>query len=163
RIGEGCRIFLEIGPTAILQSYLTDAVRAAKVDGRVLATLTRKPVEGDPFPAIAADCHVAGYDFTHSSLFDGTADPRGLPLYSWDRQSFWFGLTPEAADQVNPRLDHPLLGFRRRGPLPCWINHLDEQVLPWISDHAIEGLPVLPAAAILEMACAAAKEQWPDA
>jgi acyl transferase domain-containing protein/NADPH:quinone reductase-like Zn-dependent oxidoreductase/NAD(P)-dependent dehydrogenase (short-subunit alcohol dehydrogenase family)/acyl carrier protein len=160
---EGYRIFLEIGPTAILHSYLTDALRAAKVDGRVLATLSRKPFAGDPFPAIAANCHVSGYDFTQSSRFDGTADPLGLPLYPWDRQSFWFGLTAEGADQVNTRLEHPLLGFRQRGPVPWWINHLDEQVLPWIGDHAIEGVPVLPAAGILEMAFAAARAQWPDA
>ncbi|MGA7865500.1 MAG: SDR family NAD(P)-dependent oxidoreductase [Stellaceae bacterium] len=160
---EGYRIFLEIGPTAILQSYLTDALRAAKVDGRVLATLSRKPSDDDPFPAIAANCHVSGCDFTKSPLFDGIADPRGLPLYPWDRQSFWFGLTAEAADPVNPPFEHPLLGFRQRGPVPWWINHLDDQVLPWIGDHAIEGVPVLPAAGILEMACAAARAQWPDA
>ncbi len=160
---EGYRIFLEIGPTAILQSYLTDALRATKVDGRVLATLSRKPFDGDPFPAIAANCHVAGYDFTQSPRFDGIADPRGLPLYPWDRQSFWFGLTAEGADPVNTPFEHPLLGFRQRGPVPCWINHLDEQVLPWIGDHAIEGVPVLPAAGIIEMACAAARGQWPDA
>ena len=160
---EGYRIFLEIGPTAILQSYLTDALRAAQVDGRVLATLSRKPFDGDPFPAIAANCHVAGYDFTQSPRFDGMADPRGLPLYPWDRQRFWFGLTAEGADPANPPFEHPLLGFRQRGPVPCWINHLDEQVLPWIGDHAIEGVPVLPAAGILEVACAAARVQWPDA
>src|SRR5215831_1830703 len=162
-IENGFRIFLEIGPTAILQSYLTDALRTAKVEGRVLATLSRKPCDVDPFPAIAASCYVAGYDFTQSAAFDGMDDPRGLPLYPWDRQSFWFGLTAEAADLVNPPFEHPLLGFRQRGPAPCWINHLDEQVLPWIGDHAIEGVPVFPAAAILEMACAAAKAQWPDA
>ena len=160
---EGYRIFLEIGPTAILQSYLTEALRASKVDGRVLATLSRKPFNGDPFLAIAANCHVAGYDFTQSSRFDGMADPRGLPLYPWDRQSFWFGLTAEGADPANMPFEHPLLGFRQRGPVPCWINHLDEQVLPWIGDHAIEGMPVLPAAGMLEMACAAARLQWPDA
>ncbi|HEX3523857.1 MAG TPA: beta-ketoacyl synthase N-terminal-like domain-containing protein, partial [Stellaceae bacterium] len=160
---EGYRIFLEIGPTAILQSYLTDALRAAKVDGRVLATLSRKPFDGDPFPTIAASCHVSGYDFTQSPRFDGMADPRGLPLYPWDRQSFWFGLTAEGADPVNTPFEHPLLGFRQRGPVPCWMNHLDEQVLPWIGDHAIEGVPLLPAAGILEMACAAARGQWPDA
>jgi phthiocerol/phenolphthiocerol synthesis type-I polyketide synthase C len=160
---EGYRIFLEIGPTAILQSYLTDALRAAKVDGRVLTTLSRKPFDGDPFSTIAANCHVAGYDFTQSPLFAGMADPRGLPLYPWDRQSFWFGLTAEGADPVNAPFEHPLLGFRQRGPVPCWINHLDEQVLPWIGDHAIEGVPVFPAAGVLEMACAAARVQWPDA
>ena len=149
---EGYRIFLEIGPTAILQSYLTDALRAAKVDGRGLATLSRKPSDDDPFPAIAANCHVSGCDFTRSPFFRGIADPRGLPLYPWDRQSFWFGVTAEAADPVNPLFEHPLLGFRQRGPVPWWINHLDDQVLPWIGDHAIEGVPVLPAAGILEMA-----------
>jgi phthiocerol/phenolphthiocerol synthesis type-I polyketide synthase C len=162
-IGEGYRIFVEIGPSAILQSYLTDGLRATKVEGRVLASLSRKPVDDDPFPAIAARCHVAGYDLTESSFFDGPADPRGLPLYPWDRQKFWFDKTVEAADPVNPSFDHPLLGFRQRSPVPCWLNHLDEQVLPWIGDHAVEGMPVLPAAAIVEMALAAARWRWPDA
>jgi phthiocerol/phenolphthiocerol synthesis type-I polyketide synthase C len=162
-IGDGYRIFLEIGPTAILQSYLTDGLRAAKVDGRVLASLSRKQGDEDPFPAIAAHCHVAGYDLSRSPCFDGSADPRGLPLYPWERQSFWFDKTVEAVDPVNPPFDHPLLGFRQRSPVPCWLNHLDEQVLPWLGDHAVEGMPVLPAAAILEMALAAAKWRSPDA
>ena len=162
-IAEGYRIFLEIGPSAILQSYLTDALREAKVDGRVLASLLRKPVEGDPFPAIAAHCYVAGYDFTVSPCFDGPADPHRAPLYRWERQRFWFDKTVEAVDPVNPPFDHPLLGFRQRSPVPCWLNHLDEQVLPWIGDHAVEGMPVFPAAAILEMALATAKWRWPDA
>jgi acyl transferase domain-containing protein/NADPH:quinone reductase-like Zn-dependent oxidoreductase/acyl carrier protein len=162
-IGEGYRIFLEIGPTAILQSYLSDGLRTAKADGRVLASLSRKGVDDDPFPAIAARCHIAGYDLTASPYFEGAADPRRLPLYPWDREKFWFDMTVEAADPVNPPFDHPLLGFRQRGPVPCWLNHLDEQVLPWIGDHAVEGMPVLPAAAILEMALAAARWRWPDA
>ncbi|MBV9310309.1 MAG: type I polyketide synthase, partial [Solirubrobacterales bacterium] len=162
-ISEGFRIFIEIGPTAILQSYLSDALRTAQTDGRVLTSLSRQPVDEDPFPAIAAHCYVAGYDFTRSSYFDGPADPRGLPLYPWDRRRFWFGMTAEAADLVNPSFDHPLLGFRQHSPVPCWLNYLDEQVLPWIGDHAIEGMPVLPAAAIVEMALAAAQWQWPDA
>lgn len=160
-IDEGFRIFVEIGPMPILQSYLKDALGAA--EGRVLASLSRKPVGGDPFSAIAARCHVAGYDFTRSSFFDGPADPRKLPLYPWDRQRFWFGTTVEASDPVNFPFDHPLLGFRQHGPVPCWLNHVDEQVLPWLADHAIEGVPVLPAAGIVEMAVAAAWWQWPDA
>jgi phthiocerol/phenolphthiocerol synthesis type-I polyketide synthase C len=162
-IDEDFRVFLEIGPAAILQSYLTDGLRAAKIEGRVLASLSRKPTDDDPFPAIAARCHVAGYDFAQADCFDGPADPRGLPLYPWDRQKFWFDITSEGADPVNPPFDHPLLGFRQHGPLTCWINHLDEQVVPWIGDHAVEGVPVLPGAAVVEIALAAAKWRWPDA
>ncbi|HYZ39044.1 MAG TPA: acyltransferase domain-containing protein, partial [Stellaceae bacterium] len=162
-VNEGHRIFVEIGPLPILQSYLNDALRAVKTEGRVLATLSRKPVDQDPFPAIAAHCYVAGFDLAKSPCFSAEADPRGLPLYPWDRQRCWFGISAEASDPVNPPFDHPLLGFRQRGPIRGWLNHLDAHVLPWIADHAIEGMPVLPAAAVVEMALAAAKHQWPDA
>ena len=162
-IGEGHRIFLEVGPRAILQSYLTDGLRSAEVQGRVLASLSRGQDDQDPFPAIAAHCHVAGYDWTSSSSFDGPSDPRGLPLYPWNRERCWFAPTTETHDLVDPTFDHPLLGFRQPGATVCWLNHLDEQVLPWISDHAIEGVAVLPAAAILEMALATARWRWPDA
>ncbi|HJU19416.1 MAG TPA: type I polyketide synthase, partial [Stellaceae bacterium] len=162
-VAEGHRIFVEIGPHPILQSYLNDGLRAAAVQGRVLASLSRKEREDDPFPPIAAHCHVAGYDLAASTGFDGAADPRGLPLYPWDRERFWFDKTVEALDAANPPFDHPLLGFRQRGPMPFWINHLDAEVVPWIGDHAIEGVPVLPAAAVVEIALAAARSRWPDA
>ncbi len=162
-IGEGHRVFLEVGPRAILQSYLTDGLRSAEVQGRVISSLSREQDDVDPFPAIAAHCHAAGYDWTSSASFDGPADPRGLPLYPWNRERFWFAVTTEAPDLVNPPFDHPLLGFRQRGATASWLNHLDEQVLPWISDHALEGVAVLPAAAVLEMALAAARWRWPDA
>jgi len=35
--------------------------------------------------------------------------------------------------------------------------------LPWLGDHVVEGLPVLPAAAVLEMALAATRARRPDA
>jgi len=159
----GHRIFLEIGPRAILQSYLTDGLRSAEVQGRVLTSLSRDRGADDPFPAMAAHCHAAGYDWTTAASFDGPADPRGLPLYPWNRERFWFAVTTEASDLVNPPFDHPLLGFRQKGGVASWLNHLDEQVLPWIADHAVEGVPVLPAAAVLEMALAAARWRWPDA
>src|SRR5262249_36536354 len=133
-VGDGYRIFLEIGPRAILQSYLNDGLRSAEVQGRVLASLSKEPVDNDPFPAIAARCYAAGYDWASTATFDGPADPRGLPLYSWTRERFWFAATTEALELVNPPFDHPLLGFRQQTTPSSWINHLDEQVLPWIAD-----------------------------
>ena len=161
-IGEGYRIFVEIGPNGILHSYLADALRMAETEGRVIASLSRDDGDGDPFPALAARCYVAGYDLPGASRFDGRSDPRGVPLYPWQRQSFWFDKTVEANDPASPPFDHPLLGFRQHGPAPHWLNHLDDQVLPWIADHAVDGMGVLPAAAILEIAFAAARWRWPE-
>ena len=106
---------------------------------------------------------MAGHDITAAARFDGPADPRGLPLYCWDRARCWFERTVENANPVDPIFDHPLLGFRQPAPLPFWLNHLDPDLLPWLADHAVEGIPVFPAAAVLEMALATARIRRPDA
>jgi phthiocerol/phenolphthiocerol synthesis type-I polyketide synthase C len=159
----GCRIFVEIGPNPVLQAYLKDALRAADVEGRVLATLARKGGGIDPFAAIAARCHVAGGGIAAGEGFDGACDPAGLPLYPWQRERFWFARTIEDIRVVDPPFEHPLLGFRQPGPVAAWLNHLDPARVAWLADHAIEGVPVLPAAAVLEMALAAARLRRPDA
>src|SRR5216684_182032 len=131
-VDAGFRLFVEIGANPVLQSYLHDALRTAEGQGQVLATLSRKQGSEDPFPEIAARCHVAGHDISAAERFDGPADLCGLPLYPWQKQRFW-------------------------------LNHLDPEVLPWLADHAIEGVPVLPATAVLEMALAAAWLRRPEA
>ena len=143
-------------------AVLSDRCAARGGSGWARACQSLAQADDDPFPAIAARCHVAGYDFTSSPSFDGPADPRGLPLYPWDRQSFWFDLTAEAPDPATRPSTIRFSAFVS-AVRPCWLNHLDEQVLPWIADHAIEGMPVLPAAGMLEMALAAARLRWPDA
>lgn len=162
-VKDGFRIFVEIGPNPVLQAYLHDALRAGETQGRVLATLSRKQNDGDPFLALAAKCHVAGCDMTDAARFDGAADPRGLPLYPWQRERFWFENTVEDIRLTNSPFEHPLLGYRQEGPVPFWVNHLDAETLPWLADHAVEGVPVLPGAAVLEMAAAAARAQRPMA
>ena len=162
-IADEFRIFVEIGPNPILHSYLKDGLRNAQAEGRVLATLSQNDAGIDPFPGIAALAYVSGYDWPSTPRFEGPANPRGLPLYLWDRQRFWFEKTVETAEILDPPFDHPLLGFRQRGLAPVWSNHLDQQVLPWIGDHVVEGLAIFPASAIIETTLAAARWRWPDA
>ncbi len=162
-IADGYRIFVEIGPRPVLLPYLREALRAVESAGHSIATLDRRAVSADPFPAIAARLHVAGHDMSQAAWLDGPSDPCGLPLYPWQRQRYWFPRTAEAVEQVNPVRDHPLLGFRRDGPVPSWRNHLDTTLFPFLADHAIDGVPVLPAAAIIDMALAAARTRYPDA
>jgi acyl transferase domain-containing protein len=129
----------EIGPNPVLQGYLHDALRAAETQGRALGTLSRKQTDGDPFPALAAQCHVAGYDITGAARFDGAANPRGLPLYPWQRERFWFEHTVENLGLIDPPFEHPLLGYRQAGPVRGWVNHLDPETLTWLADDAVEG------------------------
>ena len=165
-VAAGHRIFVEIGASPVLQSYLHDALACRlRCEGRAVLGDAGQEGKLTPTrsPAIAARCHVAGHDLGEAPWFDGPSDPRGLPLYPWQRERFWYETTVEGPDLVNPQFAHPLLGFRNPGPLPSWLNHLDREVLPWLADHAIEGVPVLPAAAVVEMALAAARFRRPDA
>jgi len=162
-IADGYRLFVEIGPNPVLLSYLREALHAAEPVGRVIVTLDRQDSANDPFPAMAARLHVAGYDIAGSDWFDGPNDPRGLPLYPWQRERFWFDRTVEAVEQANPIFDHPLLGFCQSGAPKSWLNHLDTTLFPFLADHRVDGIPVLPAAAIIDMALAAARTCSPDA
>jgi phthiocerol/phenolphthiocerol synthesis type-I polyketide synthase C len=156
-ISDGYRIFVEIGPNPVLLPYLREALRGSRPAGQAIATLNRRTVSGDPFLPIVARLYVAGHDISGSPWFVGPDDVRGLPLYPWQRERCWFGRTVEALEQVNPILDHALLGFRQNGPIPSWLNHLDTTLFPFLADHRVDGVPVLPAAAIIDMALAAAR------
>jgi acyl transferase domain-containing protein len=162
-IEAGARIFLEVGPQPVLQSFLRDALKRAGHVGQVLRSLSREPASVDPFAAIAASCHVAGAGLDRATLFDGPATPRGLPAYPWQRQKYAAPRTVEAVELVNLMREHPLLGFRDPASNAVWLSHLSTTLEPWLADHAVDGTAVLPAAAMIDMALAAARAHHPDA
>lgn len=162
-IASDIRIFIEIGPHPILQSYLRDGLRAADVDGRVLSTLSRTQSSVDPFLKIAGLCYVAGYNLAAHSDFAGPCDIAGLPRYPWQKERFWYQPTSDGLALSAPFHDHPLLGFRWRSDATEWTQLLDLERLPWLEDHAVEDIAILPATAMLEIALAVAHTRQPDA
>ncbi|WP_052401428.1 type I polyketide synthase [Muricoccus aerilatus] len=164
---HGAGLVIEIGPHPILQSYLREAMRAAKSSAPVLASLSRRDPPGDPVPAIADRATALGADPRRAPSFAGPALRRGLPPTSYARARHWFPATPEAARLHDPVLDHPLLGFRRdagpEGGAALWTRALDTDLMPWLADHRLGEDAVLPAAAMAEMALAAAALRFPEA
>ncbi len=162
-IARGARLFLEIGPNAVLQSYLRETARAAGVEAANLATLSKRDVEGaDPFPAIADRAFLAGADPRGAPCFAGPAERR-LPLTPFDRRPTRHPVTQEGARLTDPERDHPLLGFRRGQEPGLWTVTLDTTLEPWLADHRLGPDAVLPAAAMLDMALAAGRARQPEA
>ncbi|QJU57632.1 polyketide synthase [Sphingomonas sp. AP4-R1] len=166
-VADGYRLFIEVGPHPVVQAYLNDALRAADKEGRVVTTLARRPSKHDPIAAIAARVHAAGGDIRRAPIFSGAfadeAKLRGLPRYPWQRERFWVPRTPESTDPATVPYDHPLLG-QRVGPQPLeWVRHLGLEQMPWLADHAVGGAAVMPAAAMLDLALAAARARKPAA
>jgi acyl transferase domain-containing protein/NADPH:quinone reductase-like Zn-dependent oxidoreductase/acyl carrier protein len=158
----GARLFVEIGPTPVLQSYLRESLREDTAEAAVLPSLSRRDPPGDPFPAIADRAVARGADPRGGSAFAGPAE-RALPLSPFARSATWFPRTVESARLTDPVRDHPLLGTRQGADPGVWTAFLDTEVMPWLADHRLLGEAVLPAAGMAEMALAAAAALHPEA
>jgi malonyl CoA-acyl carrier protein transacylase len=80
-----------------------------------------------------------------------------LPTYPFQREQYWIEGHPQGLRSYAPEL-HPLLGSRLHSPLPdaqyeCVLSLTKH---PWLSDHRVQGQVLVPAAAWLETALAAA-------
>ena len=148
-------VFLEIGANAVLQGYLRATLRAAGLEAAVLPSLRRGPPTetADPFPAIADHATAHGADPRAAACFAGPAT-RDLPPSPFALRPHWFARSVESQGMVDSLAEGRLIGFRHVGAEAGeeWRRTIDTLEEPWLADHALGGQPVLPAAAMLEMA-----------
>ncbi|HYF06575.1 MAG TPA: type I polyketide synthase, partial [Acetobacteraceae bacterium] len=158
----GARLFIEIGPNPVLQSYLRESLREGAPEAVALPSLTRRDAEGDPFPPIADRATARGADPRGGPRFAGPA-ARRLPPTPFDRRRTWFPASPESARLTDAPHEHPLLGFRRDAEGALWTHWLDTEAQPWLADHRLFGEAVLPAAAMAEIFVRVAAARFPEA
>src|SRR5262249_25580580 len=83
-----------------------------------------------------------------------------LPSYAWQHERFWPASKRKPDDL--PRGVHPLLGYHiqtaaNRG-MHCWQNTIGSGRVAFLRDGRVQGSMLLPAAAYVELALAAANE-----
>ncbi|MGO3842750.1 MAG: SDR family NAD(P)-dependent oxidoreductase [Alcaligenes pakistanensis] len=154
---QGCRVFLEIGPHAILQRYIRETLTQTDVQGVVLSSLSKH----DDGPQRLLDTALRTLALLPTQLkarFPVPGSPVDLPVYPWQRERHWYKASTEGMRSIERRRVHDLLGWRLPDTELGWENVLDPMVLPWLADHKVGGAMVYPGAAYLEMALAAARE-----
>jgi acyl transferase domain-containing protein len=157
-IGLGCHVFVEIGPHAVLQRYISECLSAATVSGRVLRTLRRHDDGLARLEEAALRLHLLADQPPLTTLFPWPAAHVRLPNYPWQRERHWHPVTSEGHGLIERRRVHPLLGWRLTETPTSWENTLDAATVPWLVDHQVGAAVVLPGAAYAEMALAAARE-----
>ncbi len=157
---QGCRVFLEIGPHAVLQRYMTECLAAQGVSGRVLATLRRDEGGLARIDEAALRVQLLAETPCHGIFFPEPGQAVRLPNYPWQRERHWHPVTSEAYGLYARARVHPLLGWRIKDAAAAWENILDTAIHPWLSDHKVAEAVVLPGAAYAEMALAAAREYF---
>ncbi len=158
---DGFRIFIEIGPQAILQRYIAESLDAAGTDGTAIAIAPRRDDTAQALRIAALRATLSGATTNLAAYFPATPAPHvPLPAYPWQREDFRISATTERFGLFDRIAVHPLLGYRLRDLPAGWEVQLDPATLPMLADHRVGDAVVLPGAAYLEMAMAAAREWY---
>jgi len=151
---QGCRLFVEIGPHAILQRYVTTSLEGHG-GGRVFPLLRRGDDGLERVEKTAAALRLL---VSPPAVQLAAVPSVALPTYPWQRERHWMPATSEGYGLMRREPVHPLLGWRLKEIAIGWENVLDPAKLPWLADHKVGQATVLPGAAFAEMALAAGRE-----
>ncbi len=161
----GCTTFLEIGPGNTLLNLGRQS--APGVEGPWLASLSRRRDDTEELLESVGRLFAAGHSIHWKAIEGPNARSRvSLPTYPFRRQSY--RLEDNTAHTRSPGIilptgSHPLLGARLRSALKevQFESTYGLSQFPFLNDHRIYGLPVLPTTAGLEAAVAGGKVLLP--
>ena len=133
----------------------------ARADSDVAIVCSLRRDQGGPlrFLTSLADAWVRGVSVDWSSVYRGSGARRvSLPTYAFQRDNYWHKPLSATADLSSAGLSetgHPLLGAALApagGAGLILTGRLSLQTHPWLSDHVVMGMVLLPGTAFVEMA-----------
>ncbi|MET9499690.1 type I polyketide synthase [Streptomyces sp. NPDC006552] len=162
----GGTLFVELGPGAALTGLVEESATAAGAQATCVAALRDGRPEEQSLLAALAALFVRGVPVDLGRLLPATAPaaPVDLPTYAFDHEHYWLrtaGAATDAASLGQAAAGHPLLGAVVRLP------HSDGVVLtarlaltshPWLADHAVGGVVLVPGTGLVELAVRAGDE-----
>ncbi|MFG2877699.1 type I polyketide synthase [Streptomyces sp. NPDC048337] len=153
----GVTAALELGPDGVLSALVAGAA------GERIPTALPVLRRNRPEPAATVDAlgrlyeHGVPVDWT--AYFTGTGARRvDLPTYAFQHERYWVesaAATTDPADLGLVPTGHPLLGpavTLAGSDRSVFTSRLSLHSHPWLAAHLVHGTPVLPAAALVELA-----------
>ncbi|MBV7699708.1 type I polyketide synthase [Streptomyces sp. TRM70350] len=158
---QGVTRFVELGPdrtlTALVRSSLTEEA------GALICALRRNRPEPETAVAALAALRMAGARLDWAAALPG-ARRVPLPTYAFARQRYWLDAPSADADAAGLGLEaveHPLIGaavgVAGRDEF-LFTGRLSVRTQPWLADHAVAGVVLVPATGLLELAARAGEQ-----
>ncbi|MFI1169831.1 SDR family NAD(P)-dependent oxidoreductase, partial [Streptomyces sp. NPDC020801] len=154
---SGVTTFVEIGPggvlSALAQGCLEDAV--------TVPVLRADRAEPQAVVTAVGQLHVHGVSPDWHAFFPG-ARTVDLPTYPFQRERYWLDGIASVGDMRavgQGEAGHPLLGAAvslADGDGQLLTGRLSLHTHPWLADHAVNGVVLLPGTAFVELALTAA-------
>jgi acyl transferase domain-containing protein/NADP-dependent 3-hydroxy acid dehydrogenase YdfG/acyl carrier protein len=165
--GEGVSSFLELGPDGVLSAMVAECVEGAgggagPVPVTAAPALRAERGEARSLLEGLGEVWAHGADVDWARIFESPARPGArsvkLPLYAFQRERHWpapgVGAGDPAAVGQAPA-EHPLLGAAvALAGSEGWLftGRLSLASHPWLADHTVAGVALLPGTAFLELA-----------
>ena len=157
-----CGLFVEAGPDGALTAMAADS---AGEDVALVALLRRDRDEEHTAVSALGRIHARGHAVDWAAFFDGRGGRRvDLPTYAFEHRRYWLDAGSDAGDAAGlglVPLDHGLLGAAVRRPDSDGLlltGRLSLRSHPWLADHVVGGVVLLPGTAFVEMAIRAGDE-----
>ncbi|NUP28771.1 MAG: acyltransferase domain-containing protein, partial [Nocardia sp.] len=160
-VTAGARRFVELGPDAVLTAMTRQTLaETPDIEARstVVASARRGGSEVTQFVSALAWAHIGGLGVDWTPLFGALPARRvDLPTYAFQHQRYWAraAAVPDVRQAGMADPGHPLLGAMIRLPDTAEVvftGRLTRSGHPWLADHAVAGVALLPGAALVEMA-----------
>ncbi|WP_433498683.1 SDR family NAD(P)-dependent oxidoreductase [Sphaerimonospora sp. CA-214678] len=151
-LGEGVTL-VEVGPDGVLAGMVPDHP--------VVALLRRGRDEPRTLLTALGELHTRGVDVDWPEVFPGRVVD--LPTYAFRRRRYWLD-APPGADAAGLGLSpagHPLLGAAvtlADGDGLLFTGRLSPDAHPWLADHTIAGMAVVPGTVAADLAWHAAEQ-----
>ena len=153
------RTFIECSPHPVLNVGIQESLDDYGDDHSVVGTLRRNEGGMRRFLLSAAEAHVYGKSPNWASTFDGTGAGRiDLPTYAFQRKRYWMDPAPGFVDASSLGVgaaEHPLLGAvvaQADSDEVIFTGRLSLASHPWLADHKVHGVVLVPGAAMVELA-----------
>ena len=158
---DGYRVFAELAPHPMLTHAIERAAGALDTPVATFAAMRREQSQPNGLRDLVAGLHSSGaaIDFAVPYPSGQLVD---APLPSWTHRRFWLaGADDESAAHGGHSVSvHPLLGahvrLQEEPERHVWQAEVGTVAQPWLADHSIRDVPLLPGAAYCEMALTAA-------
>jgi acyl transferase domain-containing protein len=161
-LDDGHDVFVELSPHPVL---LPSIAQSAQVRGRettLLPSLRRDEPPHDVMLASLGALFAMGFEPAWTALHPEPRRPVRLPRYPWQRERYWLAGAGGLAPQPGESTGHPLLGHHLQladaAGNHVWESTVSAAAPTFLDDHRVQGIPVLPGAAWLEMVLAAAAQ-----
>ena len=155
---RGARVFVEIGPGSTLLGMGQELMGA---EGQVWApSIRRARTDGEQMAESAALLWTQGVEVNWEQREAGRVRRRvPLPTYPFQRQRYWIDdARPPARTRFTRSAVSSVSGNRTSAAIPIYETVLDVEAMPFLKDHCVGGVPVLPAAGYAALVADAAAD-----